>query len=327
VLWRTYIFTCNFDIGREVREMKTKTVIALPLFLMLMLIFVAVGHPVPAEEVKVGIELTPQELLKKITAAYEGVDTMHVDVETTSDMTKVMLGEGIEMRIRTSSSMRSEMKVDVINQRMMSTGLMETTTPQLPGIPKGSVMKMAMEMYWLDGAVYMKMDMETPEALCMPGMLCMPSPGWTKVEVPWVSPLEQIVALLKASEINILQVEEVNGVESYLIKISPDFGKLWDVMMMTAPPGMRMDLQAMGMDLEEIVRESSIKQWICRDTFLPVKDQTQMTMVFEMGTEGMKMEMEMEMKMDITSRNYRFNDPVTIELPVEAKEAVKMPLP
>ncbi|MCL0036628.1 hypothetical protein M1N47_04405 [Dehalococcoidia bacterium] len=280
--------------------MRMKIARVLPLFLVLTLAFAAAGCLVPVEEARVKIALTPEELVEKMVEAIRDVESYQFDMEMTMDMKTVNYGETIE----TSSLIQSAGQVDRTNQRMMTTMIFEMTMPPMPGVPE-EVMEMEIEMYWLDGMMYMKAPM-------MPGM----PPMWTKGEMPWVCSLEQGVDLLKVSQIDILRVEEVNGVESYVIKVVPDLGKLWEIMMTTIIAlGMDLDPVAMGIDLEEMFDKITMKTWVCRDTFLPVKDQSQMTMVLE----------GMEKKMSTISRLHSFNEPVTIQLPAEAAEVEEMP--
>ncbi|MCL0095764.1 hypothetical protein M1O52_04505 [Dehalococcoidia bacterium] len=280
--------------------MRMKIARVLPLFLVLTLAFAAAGCLVPVEEARVKIALTPEELVEKMVEAIRDVESYQFDMEMTMDMKIVNYGETIE----TSSLIQSAGQVDRTNQRMMTTMIVETTMPPMPGVPE-EVMEMEIEMYWLDGMIYMKASM-------MPGM----PPMWTKGEMPWVCSLEQAVDLLKVSQIDILRVEEVNGVETYVIKVVPDLGKLWEIMMTTMiAPGMDLDPVAMGIDLEEMFDKITMKTWVCRDTFLPVKDQSQMTMVLE----------GMEKEMSTISRFHSFNEPVTIQLPAEAAEVEEMP--
>ncbi|MCL0087564.1 hypothetical protein M1O24_02310 [Dehalococcoidia bacterium] len=280
--------------------MRMKIARVLPLFLVLTLAFAAAGCLVPVEEARVKIALTPEELVEKMVEAIRDVESYQFDMEMTMDMKTVNYGETTE----TSSLIQSAGQVDRTNQRMMTTMIFETTMPPMPGVPE-EVMEMEIEMYWLDGMIYMKASM----------MLGMP-PMWTKGEMPWVCSLEQAVDLLKVSQIDILRVEEVNGVEIYVIKVVPDLGKLWEIMMTTIiAPGMDLDPVAMGIDLEEMFDKITMKTWVCRDTFLPVKDQSQMTMVLE----------GMEKEMSTISRFHSFNEPVTIQLPAEAAEVEEMP--
>ena len=273
--------------------MRMKTARILSLFLVLMLSLAAAGCPGETAP-------TPEELLGKIVEAIRDVGTYQIDVEMTTAMQTAVHGETAE----TSSLMQSAGLVDLTNQMMMTTMNFKMTMPQVPGVPE-EVVEMEMEMYWLDGMMYMKAPM-------MPGM----PPMWTKAEMPWVCSLEKAVDLLKVSEIDILRVEEVNGVESYVIKIAPDVGELWEIMMgRTMGQEMDLDPGAMDIDLEEVFERVSIKQWIARDTFLPVKDQAQVTMVVQ----GMQMEMS------TISRYHSFNEPVTIELPAEAAGAMEVP--
>ena len=289
--------------------MKMKIARVLPLFLVLTLVFAATAGRALAEEARVKIALTPEELLEKMAEAFRGVETFRIDMEMTMDMDMEMEiempkdMETVRKAIEKSSLSQSASQVDLINQRMMMTTTSKTTMSLMPGVPE-KVMEMEMEMYLVDGTMYMKT-----------AMLGMP-PMWMKSEVPWVCSLEQAIGLLKVSQIDILRVEEVNGVESYVLKVVPDLGKFREIMggAMTVP-GMDLDLEAMGIDLEEMFQEITMKSWVCRNTFLPVKDQSQMTMVLK----------EMEMEMSMMSRSHSFNEPVTIELPAEAREAEEMP--
>ena len=268
--------------------MRMKIARVLPLILVLTVAFAA-ACPVPVE---IEIELTEEELVQKVIAAWGRVDTFLDDYETTIVTTWVVSGETIE----SSTLKRSYYKMDIANQRMMDTTIKEITMPPEPGVPE-EVIKIKTEMYRLDGMMYMK--------VAMPGM----PPMWTKVEMPWVCYRELIAALFGGSEIEILGVEEVAGIESYLVEVVLD-PLHW--MMVT---GMDFDPAAMDIDLEEMFEKLTMQTWICRNTFLPVKEQIQTTIVFE-GTEK---------QMNIISRPHSFNEPVTIQLPPEAAEAIEIP--
>ena len=277
--------------------MRMKIARALPLFLVLIITLTTAGR-VLAEEVGVKIALTPEELLEKMAEAIRGVETFQVDREATKDAKAVIRGEAIEG----SLLMQCAIQVDLINQRMMMTTTSKMTMPPMPGVPeKFTEMETKTEVYLVDGIMYIKV-----------ATLGMPHPTrWTKAESPWVSLLEQAIDVLKISQIDILRVEGVNGIESYVLKVVPDPGKFWEIMEAMTVPGMEPDPPAMDIDPEEMFPEITMQTWVCRDTFLSVKE----TMVFE----------GMEMKISTMSRYHSFNDPVTIQLPAEATEAKEMP--
>lgn len=267
---------------------------ALPLLVVLTLAFVAIGCPAQGEEARVEPELTPEELVERVVEAYGGVITFHVDMEMTRATQSLIHGETIGRSLQ----MRSYSRVDAINQRMGSM-IMQTTIDPGPGDTE-EVMESEMEMYWVDGLVYVNVPMGPDMA-----------PIWMKKEMTWVCSLEQTIALLQVSEIDILGVEEVNGVESYLIKVTPDLAKLWELlggeMIGQGLPRVR------DIDLAAVFQEISMKKWIATDTFLVVKQQYFLTMALLEG---------MEENMSSITRFHRFNQPLTIELPPEAEGAV-----
>jgi hypothetical protein len=283
--------------------MRMKIARVLPLFLVLTLAFAAAGCPVPvedgdltAEEARAQIVLTPEELLEKVVEAYQRVVTYHVDMETTEEKKIPPRGEIIEP-IQLSWQMSSDSRVDVTKQRMRSK-IMETRIRRVGGVLE-DVTEIEMEAYWVDGLVYVNIPM-------IPGE---PPTMWMKGEMPWECLLQPTIDLLKTSEIDILGIEGINDLESYLIKVTPDLGNLWEfldeAMMGPGMPPVR------GIDLEKLFEEVSMKKWIARDTFHVVKQQLCLTMAFE----------GMEMKMSSIARYHSFNEPVAIELPPEAEEA------
>ncbi len=292
--------------------MKKIIVGVLPLLVVFTLALGAGGYPAQGEEARVKIELTPEELVERVIEAWQDVVSYQSDTEMTMNTTTVVPGETIDMQMR----MLMDSTVDVVNQRMMTTVTTEMTMPTMPGVTE-KVMVTEAASYWVDGTMYTEMALpDIPGMPCLPDIPGMPPlpdiPAWTKMGMPWLCQLELSVELLKASEIEILRVEEVNGVETYLIKVTPDI-KLWGTMMEgMMMPDLGLDPAVMDINLEEMIQRVSMKRWIARETFLPLKDQTEMTMVFEGG----------ETEISTVALYHSFNEAVTIELPPEAAEAV-----
>lgn len=227
--------------------------------------------------------LTPEELREKMAEAGEGVKTFRTKGIT--ETKTVVDGKTIE----SSSLMKSVSQVDLINQRTMTVLTTETRTP-IPEAPE-MVMVVETEIYWLDGMMYVKTAME--------GM----PPAWMKIEVPWVCPLEQAAGLLRASEVEILRVEEINGIETYAIRIIPDIGKLLETLRGPSPMGPGMELAP------EVVDVEGWKAWVCRDTFHTVKEQSHLTVMLG----------GMEIETTSIVQHHSINEPVTIELPAEGR--------
>ena len=274
--------------------MKMKISRALPLFLILILALTASGCPDPDK-----IASTPEELLEGMVGAIRNVESLKADVEITIDVKTVAHGETKEI----SSLMQSANQVDLTNERMKTTTMVQFTMPPMPGTTE-DVIKMETEMYWIDGIAYKNSPM-------MPGM----PPTWTKAEIPWVCSLDLAINLLEVSQIDILRVEEAHGVESYVINVVPHLGKLWKMIAIR----MGADPMAMDFDLEELFEKTAMKTWICRDTFLPTQEKIQATMVIA------AMGMERRMEISIITRTHSFNEPVDIELPPEAAGATEIP--
>jgi len=211
--------------------------------------------------------------------------------------------------------------IDLLNERMRMTMTTQVPIPEEARVPPEGpeYMDMMMVMYFVDGMLYTKMSM--PE---MPDF-------WTKMEMPWgqLVPIDQSVQLLKASEVEIQGIEAVNGIDTFVVAVVPDMEKLWEIMAQQ----MGVDPQMMEMPEEmpeDMFRDLAITQWIAKDTFLPVRERMQMTMVMtpNMGIPVPENgEFEMTMTMDTTTYYHSYNEAVSIVLPPEAADAIEMPTP
>lgn len=252
--------------------------------------------------------LTPEELVQNVVEASEGIETVQYEMSMTMDTTGNAAGETINMSMTSSGGG----VIDILNEKMQMT--MISQFPEEEGMPGD----MEMVMYFVDGMLYMKMSMADMPAY------------WTKSEMPWGMqpvPTEQLVQMLKSSEVELKGTAVVEGIDCFIVAVVPDMAKLMEIMAQQGglPPEM---MEAMT-GMEDMFRDVTITQWIARDTFLPVKEHTQMTMV--MTSENMEMpvpegqEFEMTMAMDMTAYYHSYNEVVEIVLPSEAAEAVETP--
>ena len=253
--------------------------------------------------------LTPEELVQNVVEASEGIETVQYEMSMTMDTTGNAAGEQIDMSITSSGGG----VIDILNEKMQMT--MTSRFPEGEGMPSGD---MEVQMYFIDGMLYIKNSMEgVPDC-------------WTKGEMPWgfqPVPTEQLVQLLKASEVEIVGKEEVKGIDCFIVAVVPDVNKLMEIMAQQGglPPEM---MEAMT-GMEDMFRDVTITQWIARDTFLPVKEHTQMTMVMTSENTTTPVpeggEFEMSMTMDMTAYYSNYNEVVSIVLPDGAAEAVEAP--
>jgi hypothetical protein len=190
---------------------------------------------------------------------------------------------------------------------------------------------MEMEMYFLDNTVYIMTD-----AMGM-------GPMWIKSEIPeeilgeipqeyWdPTELMEIQAeVLEAVEVEVTGSEKVNGVDCYVLEATADIEQLWELIMQ--------QVEEMGLEtddipeefeglLDEIFQSYSVKVWITKDTYFLAK--AEIDLAIELTPEAMGImdeEGEMAIEATLTILIYDHNQPVSIELPPEAENAVEMPM-
>ena len=167
----------------------------------------------------------------------------------------------------------------------------------------------------------MSLDMgDITSVYIIDGWLYMQDPysGWMKMELTedlWEEnePISsQLVILEQYMDAKILGTEQVMGVDCYVIEVTPDLQALWDWAMQEED----MEGFDIEIDIEEMIKEFTIKVWIEKGTFYMT--QSSIDMVMEIF--GQKMTMEETITL------YDINEPVSIYLPYEAQDAVELNL-
>jgi len=200
--------------------------------------------------------------------------------------------------------------VDNANKEMQMT---MDTTMDIPGEAKQGI---ATELYIVDEWMYMKTDIPVIGG------------QWMKIrltEEMWEAESQighQIALLETATEVDLLGSESVRGTACYVVEIVPSMEAL----------GKLLSQQTTGLeniDWEELklFKETSIREWIAKDSYLLMKAEIHMLM--EMRPEDVgateedfeKMTIDMNIQMEV----YDYNKPVSIELPQEASGALEMP--
>lgn len=270
--------------------MKANRILLLPL--LLAVIIAGVGC---AEEAKISEE----ELTEGVIAAASDIETYQFDMDTGTDMSGEMGDEEIEAG---HSSHEDAGVVDNINRKMQ----IETSTEhELP--PEGAIERHSRETYLIGDVIYIKQDI--------------PAVEWTKLEMPglWDSEnqIEQQIELFKASEIDRIDTETVNGIPCYAVELIPSLEKLWEIMRST-------ESEAEPLDLEQVFKSVSLNQWYAEESFLPVRAQLEFTMVLDSenfylpeGTMMVTGEMTYYLARIVVFHHY--NEAVSIELPPEAE--------
>ena len=211
------------------------------------------------------------------------------------DMT--MESGGMDMSVDSSA----EGEVDNRNHKMqMSMGM------NMPMLGETN-----MEMYFIEDTMYMGMEMMGRTEWVKTEL------GETEKENIWnqQSYIEKEMGMIKNSKVEVSGDEKVRGIDSWVIKITPDKNSLEEyVMSEMSQSSSELDEDEMpGMDFKNI----EIKYWIAKDSYFITKQEAQMdfTMTDEKSGESMNIEM------DVSVELYDYNEPVNIVLPKDALNA------
>ncbi len=252
-------------------------------------------------------EMTAEEIRDAVVEAWANIETTQFDMNSTWNITKKN-GEPSEVLlliILTGTGI-----LDEVNQEMK----METEMALYLPPEGGDTIDMEMEQYFVPKAIYTKTT--------IPGQPTI----WTKedVERDWeeMSPMKQEMELLTSGQVELLGSEEINGTDCYLLKVVLSIEKLWEVMVQ---PGMGDIIAEEKVDPQEMIESGSLRMWIAKDSLFLMKDKMEMRMV--VSSEAVKLplgeeEFEMIVDVKVSSTHHNYNQPVSIELPPEAEEAV-----
>jgi hypothetical protein len=253
-----------------------------------------------------------QEIVGGATQALDDIRAYEFEMDMTMDMAGEAEGETFEMTMGIVSSGA----LDIDNRQMRLNSAMNVA---LPGEDET---EMAIEAYLIDNMGYAMMD--------APGT----DPTWEKEEVSetdWEEVIEALmlaepqVELLETAEVEVIGSEKVKGVDCYVLRVTLDMAQLWETVMQQAALGFGGEL-GLPVLTEEILDEASysfsVKQWFAKDTYFLTKVEIDMTI--ELTAEAMGVE-EGELSIDsvMTMLAYNYNQPVSIELPPEAEEAIE----
>ncbi|MGB7000420.1 MAG: hypothetical protein WBE22_00120 [Halobacteriota archaeon] len=238
------------------------------------------------------------------------------ETNATEPMVMVANGSGVVDNVNKSMMMAMSMCVNM--SEIMEANTSEDTngnTSENTSLDMPETICMETEMYIINNTMYMKMDMSA----IVPNFSF-----WLKsemTEADWES--EEIqgqqMELLNCSNVTLLDDEEVNGVDCYVLKIVPDTEKCWEIVMNTSimdQSGMGAEMQNASDILNQSLGNMTITEWIAKDTMFVMKSVAAMDMTMSPDTEE-----EAKVVMDYTMIFYDYNEPVTIVLPPEAEGA------
>lgn len=277
-----------------------RKILVLSLLLVMALSFIACeGEDLPSA----------QDIIDNYIQALEDVRTGEFDMEMTMDIDGEEEGESIAANMEMDASG----VLDIANNQMQMAMNLALTGEE--------DMEVEAEMYLVDNTFYILTDMlgmgPMWMKLEMSEMEELPEEYWEQADL-----LELPIELLEAFEVEVTGSEKVDGIDCYVLEINPDMEQLWQMFETT-----ELEMADIPEDLEghldEMFRSFSVRQWIAKDTYLLTKQEIEMTMEFTPEAMGFpEEEGEAAIDLFITLLFYDYNQPVSIELPPEAENAM-----
>jgi hypothetical protein len=257
-----------------------------------------------------------QEIVNGAVQALDDIRAYEFEMNMSIEMTGEAEGEAFEATI----GMDYSGALDTDNKEMR---LMATATTVLPGEDETET---ALEAYLIDSTGYSRQTSPGTESV------------WEKEELSgtdWDETWEGIIEmmsltkpqleLLEEAEAEVIGSEMVEGVDCYVLRLTPDMVQLWDTLMQQATLGFGGNLGLPDFSqaiFDEAYSSSSVKQWVAKDTYFLMKVEIDMSIALTAETMGVE-EGEMSLDTAMTMLAYNYNQPVSIELPQEAIEAVE----
>ncbi len=275
--------------------------------------------PEGAEPTPEGTELSQSELqniLMDSMSAIRDAETYKLIMDTT--MTAEVIGgsdEGKMGMTMTTSGVTS-----------LATGEMKMTmdmSMEMEGVAGGEGMQNAsMEMYMLEDSMYMKMDIPEMGEQWMK----MPLTEELKEEFDLNMVDQQLTPLESPGQIELTGYETFDGSECYVFNIVPDMPSIMQWLSQQQMGNMEVDWESMEA-IADAFKELSYVCWIAKDTGLMKRLKADILMEItgeQSGLTGSDFD-KMTMDMSVDMAMFDYNEPVSIVLPDEAKNAMEMP--
>lgn len=255
---------------------------------------------------------TAQEIIDAVIESMSDIKTYQFDSSMMMDATGEVGCESFEMTM----DMTLVGTVDIENKQM---GADISMGAEIPG--EGD-MDVGMAMYVIGDTAYTGMDFFGFDST------------WVKMEVTdevWddmsqmVELIEPYVDLLEAAQVRVTGIDQVAGVDCYVLEVIPDIDQLWQLAMQQAEAtdmGMTLPTEEL---LSDMFRDFSVKQWVSTETFMITRVLIDMSMELtpkDMGVPDEDGILRMDIIMYLLVHDY--NQPVSIELPPGAENAVEV---
>ena len=245
-------------------------------------------------------------------------------IESMSDMRTYQFENNMIMNMTGEAGCQSfEMNMDMtligaadIENRQM--GAEMTMGAEMPGQDD---MDMGMSVYVVDDTVYAQMSFFGFDDVWMKSEIT--DAAWGEMS-QMVEMVEPYVELLEAAQVSVTGIEQVAGIDCYVLEVIPDMDQLWQLAMQQAEmtdtqiPAPTADL------ISEMFRDFSVKQWVATDTFFITRVVIDMSVEMtpeELGFPDEEGVLRMDILLYLLVHDY--NQPVSITLPPGALYAVE----
>lgn len=283
--------------------MKTKILAVVFLLAVLSMSGFACG----GEGLGVKMSAEEMEIKDKAIAAGAELDTYQLDGDMTMNMLMTIEGEAFVV----------SMAVDMVGAIDKSNKEMYTDMDIIMKMTGEEDIEMSMGMYIVDNWIYVGMDIFGAGMMWLKTQ--MGAGDWYEQDI-----VTQQLDILLDIEVELVGTDTVDGTECYVLDVKPDIDELWAMMkFMGAEEGLPPEL-----DLEDVITDYSVRQWIAKDTYFTLKTTENLKMVFTPESFGIPPELvgeiDMIADMAIAITTHHINEPITIELPPEAEDAVEV---
>jgi hypothetical protein len=253
---------------------------------------------------------TAQEIIDEVIESFDNIKAYQFDM----DMDQDQVGETEGVAFERAVTIDNSGALDLEDMQMRASLSMRVVEPGEDEVVE------AMEMYIIDNMMYAKPEVSGEESVWMKSEL--PAGTWEMMK--GISALENYLDLLETAQVEVIGSEEVNEVDCYVLQLTPEMEQLWRSV---GPGGIGEGRIAPTIPrdfLQDIFQSFSIKHWIAKNTYFIMK--TEIDMITELTAEVQEYfgeEGTISMDTSLVFQAYNYNQPVSIELPLEAEEAVE----
>ena len=247
-----------------------------------------------------------QEIVDGVIESLDEIRTYQFDMDMTGGIAAEAEGEAYEATVVIDSN-----GVLDLENRQMKIDITMVLSDLRPGEDEEEI---GIETYLVGDMIYMMLG-----------------PTWMKFDIPegyWgeMSQVESQIELLEAAQVKVIGSETIEGTDCYVLQLTPDMEQLWQLAMQQPKlPGEEVPEVAEEF-LQEMFTSFSVKQWIAKDTYFPIKAEIDMVIDPTSAAMGLQVEGSVPAGISMVLLFYNYNQPVSIELPPEAAEAIEAPL-